>query len=58
MGGIGLLIRSVAPFSINNPHTVCLLFLNLNIFKGETLYNESLPLIPAVAVTLEDADMF
>jgi len=40
-----MLLRSVASFSINNPHT------------GATHYNELLPLIPAVAITLEDADM-
>jgi carboxypeptidase Q len=45
-GAIGCLVRSVAPVSIENPHT------------GALIYDESLPKIPAAAISLEDADMF
>jgi carboxypeptidase Q len=41
-----MLLRSVTPFSIDSPHT------------GTTHYDSSLPLIPAAAISVEDAEMF
>jgi carboxypeptidase Q len=45
-GGIGMLIRSVTPFSIDSPHT------------GGTNYDSNIPKIPAAAITVEDSEMF
>ncbi|CAG2177384.1 unnamed protein product, partial [Oppiella nova] len=42
-GAIGALIRSVTPFSIDSPHTA---------------YAENVPKIPAVSITVEDAELF
>lgn len=45
-GAKACIVRSVTPVSIESPHT------------GATDYDESLPKIPAAAISLEDADMF
>jgi carboxypeptidase Q len=45
LGGVGMLLRSVTPFSIDSPHT------------GSTHYDPNFPLIPAAAISLEDAEM-
>jgi len=45
-GAVGCIIRSIAPKSIENPHT------------GSLFYDENYPKIPAAAVSLETADMF
>ncbi len=42
-GAVGVIVRSLTEATDNNPHT------------GATLYNDSFPKIPAVAVGLEDA---
>ena len=42
-GAVGLLIRSVTPYSLNTPHT------------GTLRYDEAQPKIPAAALTIEDA---
>lgn len=44
-GAIAVLVRAVAPFSINSPHT------------GYQNYAEDVKKIPAATVTLEDAEM-
>ncbi|XP_054158513.1 uncharacterized protein LOC128956825 [Oppia nitens] len=46
-GAIGVLIRSVTPFSIYSPHTGQQTYANNNIRK-----------IPAVSITVEDAELF
>jgi hypothetical protein len=43
-GAIGVIVRSLTEATDNNPHT------------GATLYNDSFPKIPAVAVGLKDAE--
>ncbi|CAG2176510.1 unnamed protein product, partial [Oppiella nova] len=45
-GAIGALVRSVTPFSINSPHT------------GMQSYKSGVPKIPAVSITVEDAELF
>ena len=45
LGGIGSLIRSVTPFSMQTPHT------------GGMVYSNDVPKIPHAAITPEDADM-
>ncbi|XP_054158509.1 uncharacterized protein LOC128956821 [Oppia nitens] len=45
-GAIGALIRSVTPFSINSPHT------------GAQSYDNNVRKIPAVSITVEDAELF
>jgi carboxypeptidase Q len=40
-----MLLRSVAPFSIDSPHT------------GGTHYDPAYPAIPAAAISIEDAEM-
>ncbi|XP_054158520.1 carboxypeptidase Q-like [Oppia nitens] len=45
-GAIGALIRSVTPFSINSPHT------------GGQTYANNVTKIPAVSITVEDAELF
>lgn len=45
-GAVGVLVRSVAPFSIESPHT------------GAMGYDEKFPKIPAAAIAIEDANMF
>jgi carboxypeptidase Q len=42
-GALGVLLRSLATFSLTNPHT------------GVTIYDENGPRIPAVAISVEDA---
>lgn len=44
-GALALIIRSVASFSINNPHT------------GALSYDSRYPSIPAAAISIEDAEM-
>ncbi len=44
-GAVACLIRSVASFSMRNPHT------------GETIYDSTSPKIPAAALSVEDAEM-
>lgn len=44
-GAVGVLIRSVSSFSIQNPHT------------GSTRYDSSLTKLPAAALSIEDAEM-
>ncbi|CAK1551627.1 unnamed protein product [Leptosia nina] len=44
-GAVASLVRSIAPFSINSPHT------------GSQSYDENAPKIPTAAITLEDADL-
>jgi carboxypeptidase Q len=44
-GALAVLIRSVAPFSIRSPHT------------GQVSYDPDVPLIPAAALSVEDAMM-
>lgn len=44
-GAVASLVRSVGPFGIQSPHT------------GSTRYNDSLPKIPAAALSMEDAMM-
>jgi carboxypeptidase Q len=44
-GAVATLIRSVASFSIQNPHT------------GATRYDAAVPSIPAAALSIEDAEM-
>jgi carboxypeptidase Q len=45
-GALACIIRSVSPVSIESPHT------------GAISYDETLPKIPAAAISLESADMF
>ncbi|XP_054158512.1 carboxypeptidase Q-like, partial [Oppia nitens] len=45
-GAIGALIRSVTPFSLNTPHT------------GYITYDNNIQKIPAVSITVEDAELF
>lgn len=45
-GAVASLVRSVGPFSMQTPHT------------GGMAYNDSLPKIPAAAITMEDALFF
>lgn len=45
VGAVASLIRSIAPFSMNSPHT------------GNMRYTNSLPEIPHAAITLEDSEM-
>lgn len=45
VGAVASLIRSVGPFGMQTPHT------------GSTRYNDSVPPIPAAALTMEDAMM-
>ncbi|KAJ2950646.1 hypothetical protein O0L34_g8902 [Tuta absoluta] len=44
-GAIASLVRSIAPFSINSPHT------------GSQTYDENITKIPTAAITIEDADL-
>lgn len=44
-GAVASLVRSIAPFSINTPHT------------GSQNYNDNVEKIPAAAISLEDADL-
>ncbi|XP_045763949.1 carboxypeptidase Q-like [Maniola jurtina] len=44
-GAVASLVRSIAPFSINTPHT------------GSQYYDEKIKKIPAAAISLEDADL-
>ncbi|KAM3967946.1 carboxypeptidase Q-like isoform 2-T2 [Aphomia sociella] len=44
-GAVASLVRSIAPFSINSPHT------------GMQRYGENITKIPTAAITLEDADL-
>lgn len=45
-GAVASLVKSIAPFSINSPHT------------GSQTYEENITKIPTAAITLEDADLF
>ena len=45
LGATGVIIRSIAPVSLETPHT------------GRMLYEEGVTKIPACAISLEDADM-
>lgn len=45
VGAVGVLIRSIASFSIQNPHT------------GSTRYDSTLAKLPAAALSIEDAEM-
>jgi carboxypeptidase Q len=44
-GAVAVLIESVAPFSLDTPHT------------GGTNYTDAVPKIPAACITKEDAEM-
>jgi carboxypeptidase Q len=43
VGGVAMLVRSIAPFSMNSPHT------------GGTRYDSTAARVPAAAITVEDA---
>ena len=45
VGAVGVLIRSISSFSIQNPHT------------GSTRYDSTLTKLPAAALSIEDAEM-
>jgi carboxypeptidase Q len=45
VGAVGVLIRSISSFSIQNPHT------------GSTRYDSALAKLPAAALSIEDAEM-
>lgn len=45
VGAVGVLIRSISSFSIQNPHT------------GSTRYDSTLTRLPAAALSIEDAEM-
>jgi carboxypeptidase Q len=45
LGAVGVLVRSISSFSIQNPHT------------GSTRYDSTLTKLPAAALSIEDAEM-
>eukprot|EP01137_Pigoraptor_chileana_P032541 Opistho-2@22074 len=46
VGAVAALVRTVAPFSINSPHT------------GTQSYQDGVPQVPVACITIEDAQMF
>jgi len=45
-GAVGVVMRSITPFSIDSPHT------------GAMTYDERYPKVPAAAISIADANMF